>query len=550
MNPNRATPRQTPRVFPATMTPSWSTIFTASTVAFFSVIPLLISLGANRAGRTLCKLYCKALMLSFGIQLTNHGTKPDLPSNTPHVFVANHTSFLDYIVLAGHKFPHAVIMARHQGLIGWLQRGVLAFLNSTAFDREDSQQRQAVKSKLATQLKEQPDCKLLLFPEATCVNNQYVVRFQKGVFDLDITNHHNTGNNMGDDGEEEEDQRRVQICPVAIRYGPETWRSTVFDDNDVGIGSATRCRRRRRLHRRHRLQQQQQQQLTRDHREHRHSASVASSSGSSNSEDDHGWRKDLLHLSSADATEGEDNDEDNDDALQNGWRKDLFRISDDEDDDDQNEETTAGIPPYNSSSSSSSSSALTTTAATPRDVPDHDWNAVDPYWDTRQSLWQQLFYLMTRWKLEAHVHYLPPQTRRRCRRREKHQGFKHDGGEEGKEEQVCDHHENDDEEEEEEDPVDFANRIRLDIAKTAQLKVAEFNGRDKKLLLKLMDQQQKGQDHDHHTGSSVGRVESSSCLSSSSSSSSSTKRSSSEQSMDEGYGSSLRLNSLAMTSGQ
>lgn len=31
---------------------------------------------------------------------------------------ANHTSYLDYILLGAHKFPHAVVMARHTGALG------------------------------------------------------------------------------------------------------------------------------------------------------------------------------------------------------------------------------------------------------------------------------------------------------------------------------------------------------------------------------------------------------------------------------------------------
>ncbi|KAF9971101.1 1-acylglycerol-3-phosphate O-acyltransferase 6 (lysophosphatidic acid acyltransferase, zeta) [Actinomortierella ambigua] len=457
-----------------------STIFTASTIAFFSIIPLFISLSANKAGRTLCKLYCKALMLSFGIRLTNHGTKPDL-HDTPHVFVANHTSFLDYIVMAGHKFPHAVIMARHKGLIGWLQKGVLAFLNSTAFDREDSQQRQAVKNKLKEQLEKQPDCKLLLFPESTCVNNQYVVRFQKGVFDLD--------------------NDRVQICPVAIRYGPQTDRSTVFEDSDQNAAM------RRHHHRRSRQQQQQKQ--TRNGYKRRHCAT---------SEDEHGWQKDLMHVSSAETTEGEDND--HDEAVHNGWRKDLFRISDDEEEEEEDEACHSGgiRAAFNIQGNADVCESR---------HRDHDWNAVDPYWDTRQSLWQQLFYLMTRWKLETHVHYLPPQTRRRRRKHQRPHEQEGDG------EATLE-----DGDDEEEDPVDFANRIRLDIARTAQLKVAEFNGRDKKQLLKLMDQQEK--QRGRYPSKESDLVETSSSVN--------MKRSSSPRSMDEGYGSSLGLNSLAMTS--
>ncbi|KAG0232094.1 1-acylglycerol-3-phosphate O-acyltransferase 6 (lysophosphatidic acid acyltransferase, zeta) [Actinomortierella wolfii] len=477
-----------------------STVFTASTITFFTILPLLISLSANKTGRVLCKLYCKALMFSLGIKLINHGEKPDL--HTPHVFVANHTSFLDYIVLAGHKFPHACIMARHKGLIGWLQNGALAFLNSTAFDREDSEQRKAIKSKLTMQLKENPDCKLLIFPESTCVNNQYIVRFQKGAFDL------------ADD---------VRICPVAIRYGPETPRSTVFEDE---VEEQKKSRRRSNNYHSNSARHQQQ------HR----SRPVSAKSR---------YRTDKSYRS--DHSEDTTEDESNETSL-NGWRKHLFRISDDDDDlaNNENEEEyhhaasdLDDIPidrrsrnndndnetqtkRYDQPGHESAAKQLGTMAK----ETEHDWNAVDPYWDTRQSLFQQLFYLMTRWKLETHVHYLPPQTRQR---RRKSQQLR-------RQPDYADGHSSD-EVEQDEDPVQFANRIRCDIAKAAQLKVAEFNGRDKKQLLKLIDQQQSSQSSNNEL---VVTEELSSKF----------KRSSSARSMDEGYGSSLRLDSLAMTTDQ
>lgn len=40
----------------------------------------------------------------------------------------NHTSYLDYILLSAHRFPHAVVMARHTGALGNLLDLLLFFL--------------------------------------------------------------------------------------------------------------------------------------------------------------------------------------------------------------------------------------------------------------------------------------------------------------------------------------------------------------------------------------------------------------------------------------
>jgi hypothetical protein len=34
------------------------------------------------------------------------------------IIKANHTSYLDYILLSAHKYPHAVVMAKHTGVLG------------------------------------------------------------------------------------------------------------------------------------------------------------------------------------------------------------------------------------------------------------------------------------------------------------------------------------------------------------------------------------------------------------------------------------------------
>lgn len=63
-----------------------------------------------------------------------HGPKPTAAPN--RVWVANHTSMIDYIILSSY-FPFAVIMQLHPGWVGWLQRRVLSCLGCLWFKRTE-----------------------------------------------------------------------------------------------------------------------------------------------------------------------------------------------------------------------------------------------------------------------------------------------------------------------------------------------------------------------------------------------------------------------------
>lgn len=63
------------------------------------------------------------------------------------------------------------------------------------FNRGESSNRALVAQKLSDHAKDGSRIPLLVFPEGTCVNNEYVVQFKKGVFELG-----------------------VPVCPIAIKY--------------------------------------------------------------------------------------------------------------------------------------------------------------------------------------------------------------------------------------------------------------------------------------------------------------------------------------------
>lgn len=136
--------------------------------------------------------YIKVFVFSFGANIKHHGNKKRLPE--PHIFVANHTSFLDFLVLSSHKFCHASISEVHGGLFGFFFRTFLTRNGSLLFKRSDKNDRNKVLKLIKDHVKKK-NAPMLIFPEGTCVNNKYSVLFQKGAFDLDVL-----------------------VCPVAVKY--------------------------------------------------------------------------------------------------------------------------------------------------------------------------------------------------------------------------------------------------------------------------------------------------------------------------------------------
>ncbi|CDH49298.1 1-acyl-sn-glycerol-3-phosphate acyltransferase [Lichtheimia corymbifera JMRC:FSU:9682] len=167
----------------------------AATIAFFVSLPVAVGLESNSMVATLVKWYCKGILFSLGTMPRYIGEKPWL--SEPHVFVANHTSYLDYIVASAHQYPHAVVMARHKGALGFLQNNGLNFLHSMTFDRANLYERKNLAESLRKHVSNPitwPN-PMLIFPEGTCVNNKYTIRFQKGAFELG-----------------------VKVCPIGIKY--------------------------------------------------------------------------------------------------------------------------------------------------------------------------------------------------------------------------------------------------------------------------------------------------------------------------------------------
>ncbi|WEL39599.1 lysophospholipid acyltransferase-like protein [Encephalitozoon hellem] len=140
----------------------------------------------------------KSLMLVMNARINHMGEKKR--RREPHVYVSNHTSFVDFFLLSSYKFPHACVSERHGGLFGLLFKSILIRNGSIAFKRSEKVDRQLVVEKVKEHVRS-GGAPMLIFPEGTCVNNKFSVLFQKGAFELGVT-----------------------ICPVAIRF-----RRRLFD---------------------------------------------------------------------------------------------------------------------------------------------------------------------------------------------------------------------------------------------------------------------------------------------------------------------------------
>ncbi|KAK9827979.1 hypothetical protein WJX81_003927 [Elliptochloris bilobata] len=142
--------------------------------------------------RGLVQIMCQVFVASWTGVIRYHGPRPVNRPN--HVWVCNHTSMIDYIILCAYS-PFAVIMQLHPGWVGFLQTKVLNCLGCLWFNRTEVKDRLIVAERMRAHVQAADTTPLLIFPEGTCVNNEYCVMFKRGAFDLGAT-----------------------VCPVAIKY--------------------------------------------------------------------------------------------------------------------------------------------------------------------------------------------------------------------------------------------------------------------------------------------------------------------------------------------
>jgi glycerol-3-phosphate O-acyltransferase 3/4 len=69
---------------------------------------------------------------------------------------------------------------KHQGWVGLMQDRYLQALGSVWFDRTSEGGRHDVSEKLKQHVRDANNNNMLIFPEGTCVNNDYAIMFKKG----------------------------------------------------------------------------------------------------------------------------------------------------------------------------------------------------------------------------------------------------------------------------------------------------------------------------------------------------------------------------------
>ena len=135
------------------------------------------------------KFLCSVFVMSWSGVIRFHNQRPVArPGQPAGVFVANHSSMIDFIVLQQTN-SYAVVGQKHKGWVGWVQDHVLSALDCVWFNRGESKNRRAVAEKLKEHAHDRTRPPLLVFPEGTCVNNRFVMQFKKGVFELDVPIH-------------------------------------------------------------------------------------------------------------------------------------------------------------------------------------------------------------------------------------------------------------------------------------------------------------------------------------------------------------------------
>eukprot|EP01116_Phalansterium_solitarium_P015721 TRINITY_DN349_c3_g1_i2.p1 TRINITY_DN349_c3_g1~~TRINITY_DN349_c3_g1_i2.p1 ORF type:complete len:587 (+),score=180.21 TRINITY_DN349_c3_g1_i2:105-1865(+) len=151
-------------------------------LVFTSLLPR--TRGIKEFQLKLIRFYCSVWVMSWSGVVRYHGVQPEKRSN--QVFVANHTTVFDICILQ-QNFCFSVVGQKHPGIIGFFQNYVLGCLDCLWFNRSDSNDRAKMAKKIEEHVQDDAKLPLLLFPEGTCVNNDYCVMFKKGAFEIGAT---------------------------------------------------------------------------------------------------------------------------------------------------------------------------------------------------------------------------------------------------------------------------------------------------------------------------------------------------------------------------
>jgi len=161
------------------------------TLPILKVIPLAEATRSSLQ-RKLIRFLCGVFVFSWTGVIKYHGRIPRKQAG--QIYVANHTSMIDVIVLSQMN-TFSLVGQKHPGWIGFMQTHVLGIIGTVWFQRGEADDRIKSAKKMKEHIHDPNSNRLLVFPEGTCVNNEYCVQFKQGVFD------------MG-----------AEVCPIAIKY--------------------------------------------------------------------------------------------------------------------------------------------------------------------------------------------------------------------------------------------------------------------------------------------------------------------------------------------
>jgi len=150
-------------------------LFALHTLPLMPVQQLLVRLGSPRAA-TLPWRYHRRNCRLLGFEVHAHGRRADA---RPVLFVANHVSWIDIVVLSGLS-PVSFVAKSEVGL--WPFFGTLARLQRTVFVERRAARTAHHRDEIGRRLDEGGD--LILFPEGTSSDGGRVLPFRTGLFSV------------------------------------------------------------------------------------------------------------------------------------------------------------------------------------------------------------------------------------------------------------------------------------------------------------------------------------------------------------------------------
>jgi len=141
---------------------------------------------------TAIKVMANAFLFSWCAVVIEEGTRP--ARKPGQIYVSNHSTVIDIVLLLKNQ-PLSLTGQKQSGLIGFFQNYVLDVMENMWFDRLASKDRSYVAKRIKEHVADISKPPLLVFPEGTCVNNEHIVMFKRGAFQLGTS-----------------------IVPVAIKY--------------------------------------------------------------------------------------------------------------------------------------------------------------------------------------------------------------------------------------------------------------------------------------------------------------------------------------------